>query len=173
MNKTHNFKSFIKQHFRGIYDFAGAVYHGFGAAKARRLSEVEVIAVHESSVNADSPLKIIAVNTDRNRLNVVFKNFSKKALEDKKTEDFLKTAIKFASTHDYTLRIISRNNQPNPRLFIAFIEKHQLKVPNDYSFYTDSATRLSGSVRRLDVSKNDIIFTENETEKLKDWIKTK
>lgn len=171
MNKSHNLKSFIKSHFRGIYDFAGAVYHGFDAAKARRTSESEAISVHESPVSADAPLRLIAVNTGPNRLNLVFRNFSKKALEDKNTVAFLKIAIGFASTHDFTLRIISRNSQPNPRVFRDFLEFHQLDTLESYNFYTDSASRLSSSVRRLDISKNDYIFTENEIEKLKEWVK--
>ena len=173
MYKEHNLKSFIKSHFRGIYDFAGAVYHGFDAAKARRLSEQEAAATHDPVVSADAPLKLLVVNTGPNRLNLVFKNFSEKSLENKATADFLKTAVNFASTHGFSLRIISRNSQPNPRIFQDFLKSHQLESPDDHSFYTDSASRLSSPVRRLDVSKTDHIFTENEVNKLKDWTKTK
>lgn len=171
MNSKHSLKNFIKSHFRGIYDFAGAVYHGFDAAKARRLSESEATTTHDSTVSADAPLKLLAVNTGSNRFNIVFKNFSKKTLEDKNTAEFLKIAVNFANAHDFSLRIISRNSQPNPRVFCDFLKLHQLDTPKNYSFYTDSASRLSSSVRRLDVSRNDYIFTENEIDKLKDWIK--
>lgn len=173
MYNKHSLKSFIKTHFCRIYDFAGAVYHGFDAAKIRRISENEAIASHNNAVNIDSPLKLIAVNTGSNRLNLVFKDFSRKSLESKFTADFLRTAISFANTHSYSLRIISRNSQPSPRTFIDFLKEYKLERPAEYSFYTDFSSRLSSPVRRLDVSRNDFIFSETEIDKLKEWIKTK
>ena len=171
MDESNGLKKFAKKNLRGVYDFASVFCHSFDAAKARRLNERETIATHESAVSSNYPLRIIYVNSGPNRLNLVFKTFSKQTLEKREVSDFLTSAANFAASHHFVLRIISRNSQINPRDFINFAKEHKLKIPEEYIFYTDSAMRLSGPVRRLDISKNDYIFTEDDFANLKEWIK--
>ena len=161
----------MKQHFRSAYDTAGAFKNGLKAAKYRRDTEAKIVAVHESAIPVDSPLKKIVTNTGPKRLNLVFRTFSEKALADKEKTEFLVAGIKSAINKDISLRIISRNNQPNPRELTTFAKKHNLVLPENYSFYTDRASRLSSPVRRLDITGGDVIFTENELSKLKEWTK--
>ena len=171
MDNSSGLKNFAKKNLRGIYDFASVFRHSFKAAKIRRLNEQETVAAHESAVSSYDLPKIIYVNSGSNRLNLVFKTFSKQTLAKKEISDFLTSATNFAANHHYALRIISRNSQVNPRDFIDFAKEHKLDIPEKYSFYTDSAARLSSSVRRLDISKNDYIFTEDNLANLKEWIK--
>ncbi|MBR3263993.1 hypothetical protein IKF94_02035 [Candidatus Saccharibacteria bacterium] len=171
MNQPKSLKSFVKQHFRGAYDAAGAFKNGLKVAKYRRATEAKIVAVHESAIPVDSSLKKIVTNTGPKRLNLVFRTFSEKSLADKEKTEFLVAGIKFAANKGFDLRIISRNNQANPRNLTTFAKKHSLALPENYSFYTDRASRLSSPVRRLDVTKNDVFFTENELLKLKEWTK--
>ena len=171
MKKPQNLKSFVKKNFRGAYDVAGAFKNGLKVAKARQAIESKIVVVHEAPVSLESPLRKIVVNTGPARLNLVFKNFSAKTLEEKEKSDFLSTAISFSANQHYALRIISRNSQPSPRTFTSFIKTRRLETPESYSFYTDRSTRLSSSVRRLDVSSGDIFFTENQLAELKTWTK--
>jgi len=171
MNKSQNLKSYIKKNFRSAYDFAGAVKNGLGVARYRRETEARIVATHTNRVSAEYPLGFIAVNSGLKRLNLVFSSFSKKSLENKEIAAFLAAGIKIANDYDYTLRIISRNNQINPRDFMDCINNQGLAIPSSYSFYTDLASRLSSPVRRIDISPNDVIFSENELVKLKKWNK--
>ncbi len=171
MNDSNGLKSFAKKNLRGIYDFASVFCHSFDAAKLRRQKEQDAIAAHETAVSNNSIPKIIYVNSGPDRLNIVFKKISKQALEEKETSNFLINATNFAAEHHFALRIISRNSLINPRDFLDFARTHKLTVPENYSFYTDLASRLSSPVRRLDISKNDYIFTETEAANLKEWIK--
>lgn len=171
MDNSNGLKGFAKKNLRGIYDFASVFRHSFEAAKIRRLNEQETVATHESATTNNSLPKIIYVNSGPNRLNIVFKNFSKQVLEKKDSSDFLVFATNFAANHHFALRIISRNNQINPRDFVNFTKEHGLTVPEDYSFYTDLASRLSSPVRRLDISKNDFVFVEDDIAALKEWAK--
>lgn len=171
MNKGQNLKSYIKKNFRSAYDFAGAVKNGLKVARYRRETEARIVATHTNRVSVEYPLGLIAVNSSPKRLNLVFSSFSKKSLENKEIAAFLAAGIKIANDYDYTLRIISRNNQINPRDFMDFINNQGLAIPSSYSFYTDLASRLSSPVRRIDISPNDVIFSENELVKLKKWNK--
>lgn len=171
MNNSNGLKGFAKKNLRGIYDFASVFCHSFDAAKLRRQKERETIATHEASVSSNDTLKIIYVNSGPDRLDIVFKKFSKQVLLEQEIIDFLTSAINFAAEHHFVLRIISRNNQINPRDFLDFIKTHKLAIPEEYSFYTDLSSRLSSPVRRLDISKNDYIFAETEIANLKKWIK--
>ena len=173
MNKSEDLKSFAKKNLRGIYNFASAFRYGLNISKERQLSEKITNSTHDTNVSVDSPLKIIVVNSGPKRLNIVFKDFPKDICENKKRADFLMQAIIFANTNHFALRIISRNNQINPRYFKTFLKKNSLSVPDRYDFYTDSATRISSPVRRLDISKNDVIFTENDIINFKKWIISK
>lgn len=166
MSKEH-----IKTRFVGLYNVGRAVRNATKNSKKLKETAKLYDATHDNNVKVDSPLATICVNEGPKRLNIVFEKFDAKALENDTLKEFLVASTNFAKKEDYELRIISRNNLANPKDYTDFLKKHGLTTPKNYSFYTDSNHRVSGRTYRLSIAKNDVFFTEQELEKLKDWIK--
>ena len=166
MSKEH-----IKARFSGLYSIGRAVRDA--AKNSKKLKETTKLynVAHDDSVEVGSPLAKIYVNEGPKRLNIVFKRFDAKALENNLLAEFLAISTEIAKKEECELRIISRNNLANPKDYTDFLKKHGLTAPNKCSFYTDSNKRVSGKTYRLSVTKNDVFFTEQELDKLKDWIK--
>lgn len=162
-------KGYIKTHFSGLYSLGRSVRDASKNSKKLKETEKLYSIAHEGVASVNSPLAIIFVNDGPKRLNLVLCDFSTKKVAD--FADFLSTGIKFARNNNYALRIISRNNLADPKAYIDFLKANNLEGPETYSFYTDSARRVSGKAHRLEITKNDIFFTEDELDKLKDWIK--
>lgn len=162
-------KGYIKTHFSGLYSLGRSVRDA--SKNSKKLKETEKLynIAHEGAASVNSPLATIFVNDGPKRLNLIFCDFNVKKITD--FTDFLSTGIKFARNNNYALRIISRNNLANPKAYVDFLKANNLEGPETYSFYTDSARRVSGKAHRLEITKNDIFFTEDELDKLKDWIK--
>lgn len=169
INKT---KEYIKKNFRVFYDVSRSVGHGIKESKQRRLSEKRDQVVHNKTVQVDSEIAKLFCLPTTNRINLIFSEFTTRRIEgNKQLNNLLTTASKFARNNDYALRIIVRNELPNPKVYADFLESNHLKMPQSISFYTDKSTRVSCPVHRLEVTDGDVFFLETEVSKLKEWIK--
>ena len=162
-------KPFIKNKLRFTYDIARSVHHGAKESKWRKIYENQNKAYHEGSVSVDHQIAKLYIQPSIKRLNLIFKSFNAETLNSSK--ELLITATKFAAEKHFALRIISRNNLPDPKLYHDFVNSQKLTAPELISFYTDSVNRVSMPTYRLEVTKDDVFFTENETSKLKEFIK--
>ena len=169
MGKT--IKEFTKARFRLAYDIARAAHHGAKESKSRKNYERQNNVCHVGNVSTDSKLAKLFVGTNEKRLNIVMKTFSKERLQEKDISELLKLATTFSVKNNYSLRIISRNNLPNPKIYQDFLKDNNLKSPSSISFYTDSASRVAMPTYRLEVTKGDIFFGENELKEIKEFIK--
>ena len=164
-------KSLAKNRFRLAYDVVRSVHHGAKESKARRLYEEENKVCHTGKVGVDYKLSKLFVEPSVNRLNLVFSSLSQETFSRKDSEELIMLATKFCIEKSFALRIISRNNLPNLRFYHDLIVENNLSVPKVLAFYTDSQDRVSMPTYRLEVTKGDIFFTENELTKLKEFIK--
>ena len=164
-------KEHIKTHFSGLYSLGRSVRDASKNNKKLKENAKLYNATHIEKVGADAPLATIIVNDGPKRLNLVFSDFSQATLEKKEMAEFLAAGISFAKDNDYVLRIISRNNLADQRAYSNFLMIQNIEGPVNYSFYTDSAKRVSGKTYRLDITKDDVFFIEGEQKNLKDWIK--
>lgn len=164
-------KEYVKENFRAVYDVPRAIHHGIKESKERRQSEAENRVCHTEDVPVDAPLSKMLVLPVEKRLNIVISRLDAATLEDKKQAEILLLAVKIAAEKKYKLRIVSRNNLANPKVFSDFLAKRGIKLPENISFYTDSSARISSSVYRLEVTEGDVFFTEDEINKLKGWAK--
>ncbi len=169
INKT---KDYLKKNFRVFYDVSRSVGHGIKESKLRRLSEKRDQVIHKKTVQVDSEIAKLFCFPTTNRINLVFSEFTTRKIEgSKQSSELLTIASKFARNNDYALRIIARNELPNPKVYSDFLEVNHLKMPESISFYTDKSTRVSCPVHRLEVTDGDVFFLETEVSKLKEWIK--
>lgn len=126
-------------------------------------------ATHDAHVSAVAPLSKLYIPIGPKRINLVFSTLDKEAILKEETQKLLIDAIKFANKAQYEVRIITRNQLPDPKIFVDFLKKEKLEVAEKYSFYTDCSDRMSNSVRRLEVSENDEFFFEGENKKMERW----
>ena len=168
---TKSIKDFTKKHLRSAYDVVRSVHHGAKESKARRLYEEENKVCHAGKVGVDYKLSKLFVEPSVNRLNLIFSSLSHETFSKKDPAELIMLATKFCIEKNFALRIISRNNLPNPRFYHDFIIENNLSIPKSLAFYTDSQDRVSMPTYRLEVTKGDIFFTENELTKLKEFIK--
>lgn len=163
-------KQYIKSKHSTLYDAARIMRNSLRDSKERKLSMEKLRVTHSGKIKADAPLAMILLDSGPKRLNLVFSDFTTDILKETLIIDALLQATRFAVEHDYVLRIIVRNHLPNPKLYTDMMHANHSELPIRYSFYTDSEERVSSPVYRLEVSSNDIFFTENEFSKLKGWI---
>ena len=166
-----NTKSVVKRKFRIGYDIARSAYYGARESKARKTYEEQNKVCHASNVSVDSKLAKLFVEPSVKRLNIIMKSFSKERLQEKEISELLSFATSFSIDKKYALRIISRNNLPNPKVYQDFLKENKLEAPESISFYTDSENRVAMPTYRLEVTKGDIFFAENKLEELKEFIK--
>ena len=159
----------IKRNFRLGYDIVRSAHHGAKESKARKIYEAENKVCHKKKVSINVEISKLFVEPSIKRINLIFESFTEKSISD--NAGIIKIATKFAKEKSYVLRVISRNNLPNPKLFVDFARKNNLLLPDKYSFYTDSLDRVSSPTYRLEVTRDDIFFLENEADKLKEFIK--
>ncbi len=164
-------KKQIKAHFSGLYSLGRSIRDV--SKNNKKLKETEKLynATHANSITADAPIATIFINDGPRRINLVYSKFNKEALAEQEKLDLLIVGTEFANAHNFAIRIISRNELPNPRIYCETLKSKKIDIPEDYSFYTDASERVSGKTYRLSITKNDIFFTEKELKKLKEWIK--
>lgn len=162
-------KEYLKKNFQGAYDVSRAIHHGIADAKRIKAYEVENVVVHEKNVPVSAPLSKIYVSPSVKRINLVLDELTTSTVKDEKMAKILKLATEAANTQKYALRMITRNNLANPKVYTDFLKENQLKAPMSMSFYTDFSARISSSVYRLEVTDGDVFFTEAEYNKLKGW----
>ena len=163
-------KKQIKQRFRGLYSIGRSGRDTAKNNKKLKASEALYTASHAQNVAVDYPIKTIVVDGGPKRLNLIFDKFDGNAIKDHDKASFLATGILFAEEEGYALRIISRNCLADAKAFVDFEKAKKIGPIQNYSFYSDSADRVSGKTYRLSVTKQDVFFTENDLEKLKDWV---
>ena len=171
MGGTKALKTSFKERHRTIYDAARAVRTTFRNSKKIKATARSERAVHAEQVSASAPISKLYIPSGPKRINLVFSFFTESAISNESKDDMLALATKFSVDHKYDLRIVVRNHLPNPKVYIDFLSSKKLTPPASYSFYTDSSERVSSPVYRLDVTDNDVFFTEHELSKLKGWIR--
>lgn len=162
-------RGFTKRNLRFGYDIVRSIHHGAIDSKWRKNYEEQNKACHESNVSASYQIAKLYVDPSIKRLNLIFKSFNAETLNNSK--ELLITATKFATEKHFALRIISRNSLPNPKIYNDFAISQKLTMPESITFYTDCAKRVSMPTYRLEVTKEDAFFNEDEIAKLKEFIK--
>lgn len=160
-------KKYIKSHFSTIYSVARSVRNTVKDEKEKKASAKKDCATHSSFVGVGDPLKTIFVTPSKNRLNLIFANLDKNTMSHDK--DFLILATEKANQNGYELRIITRNNLANPKLYHDLIATYNIKSPKTISFYTDWHERVSAPIYALEVTDGDVFFTVKDFNKLKEW----
>ena len=159
----------IKKQFKSRHQNAYAIVRAVHNAKIEnrdRKMRTDIV-VYDGHVSVDAPLKMILVDSDSPRLNIVLSSLSKRSLEE--NADFVLCATEYAIKSDMELRIISRNNLPNLNDYYEFLAKTNKNQLKKVSFYTDSINRVSSPTFRLEVSNKDIFFNEKELKKLREF----
>lgn len=160
-------KKYIKSHFGTVYSVARSIRNTVKDEKEKKASAKKDCATHSSFVGVGDPLKMIFVTPSKNRLNLIFDIFDKNTLNQNK--DFLIAATEKATQNDYELRIVTRNNLANPKLYHDLLNTHNVKPPKAVSFYTDWHERVSAPIYALEVTDGDVFFTVKDFNKLKEW----
>ena len=145
----------VKAKHNRTYRAAKKVYQKIQKAKTPELAGS---VVHNS--REKTPLKIIASNWEEPRLNLILDRFDERALKNPEIEKLVLAATKQANDTTKNLRIISRNNLPNPKLYVDFLAQHKASLPEKYSFYSDIDTRVSSPIHRLEVSHADVFYNQ-------------
>lgn len=160
MNTDHLLQKFKTHHpylYGAIRDTTKQI-QGF-----RRRHSVATTVTHSPQAKPVHPLATININPDFHRLNLVFDRLDAKTIEKPEVRQALTLATDFVNQYHFRLRIITRNNQPNPKLYLDFLKRQRLVIPEFYSFYNDSTERISSPTRHLDLSKNDIFFATSSS----------
>lgn len=160
-----NIKKQFKSRHQNAYAIVRAVHNARIENRDRKM--YTDIVVHSGHVSVDAPLKMILVDSDSPRLNIILSSLSKRSLEE--NANFVLCATEYAIKSGIELRIISRNNLPNPNDYYEFLAKTNNKRLKKVSFYTDSINRVSSSTFRLEVSDKDVFFNERELRKLREF----
>lgn len=164
-----NTRDYFKKHFGGVYGTMRSVRNSLRLEKKKREAEKHDDITHDAPITMSAPIAKIYVNDEINRLNIILDKFSVESIENKDVSQMLTFATKIAREKSYALRIIVRNNLPNPKLYTDFLSEHKLKAPENYSFYTDYSGRLASPVHRLEVARGDVFFVMDEYENLERW----
>lgn len=170
MPRYNNFKDRLKSHHQTFYDLARATRTVLKNSKTKRLAAKDEQVTHRQKVSVSAPLSKIYVSSGPKRINLVFADFTAGTVQSESISNMLELATKIATKKGYELRIISRNNLPDPKLYVDFLASKRLIPPEKYSFYTDSSDRISSPIYRLEVSDMDVFFTADDLEKMKGWI---
>lgn len=150
-----------KKNHRHIYGAARSVYNKLHKKSAAQLGDV----THPAS-EKDAPLKMIFVNDDVKRLNLILDdNLDENTIKKPTISEILALVTNFANKHDFHLRIITRKNLANPKVYLDFLKSEKISAPKNYSFYTDIDSRLAPVVHRLEVSKSDIFLATSPASK--------
>lgn len=134
-----------KLHHKKIYGVARSIRRS--RENRRKVATIEGTVTHSPKANP-GPLKMILVNDDEKRLNLIFDG----AMEP----DVLVLVTKFANKNNFALRIITRNSLANPKAYLDILKENGVPAPKNYSFYSDIEDRLAPPVHRLEVSRNDV-----------------
>ena len=110
---------------------------------------------------------MIFVTPSKNRLNLILTSLDEDAL--KRNRDILLIATEKANLNSYELRIITRNNLANPKLYRDLLNAYNVNSPKKVSFYTDWHERVSAPIYALEVTDGDVFFTAKDLNRLKEW----
>jgi len=145
----------FKRRHKRTYDFIRDSYK-----KAQKRKAPELLGTVTHKPNEKSPLAVIYTNQKVKRLNLVLDRLDEKSLADPKVAKSIISATELAVKKKLALRIISRNNLVNPKLYRDFLTQKKVVPPADYSFYTDVDSRLASPIHRLEISRGDIFYEE-------------
>lgn len=150
-----------KKNHRHIYGAARSVYN-----RLHKKSSLQLGDVTHSPNEKDAPLKMIYVNNDVKRLNLILDdNLDETTIKKPTVSEVLVLVTNFVNKHNFHLRIITRKNLANPKVYLDFLKAEKISAPKSYSFYTDVDTRLAPVVHRLEVSKSDIFLATSPASK--------
>lgn len=170
MSRTDSLKDRIKSHHQTFYSVARAMRDALKAEKKKKNARETEQVIHCEPVSSSAPLSKIYLSSGPKRINLIFEKFNEDSLRQKAVSDALITVSKFAASKNVILRIISRNNLPNPNVYVNFLAGKKLDLPEKYSFYTDYSDRVSSPIYRLEVSNSDIFFTIDRPNRIKEWL---
>lgn len=117
------------------------------------------------TISPSSAIQVIHLSTPVKRLNLVFESFSRNSFTDYSKAALL-LAIQFSHQYHYVLRIITRCNMADARIFQQFLRENNFSQSIKPSFYTDARDRVAQSQHRLELTSDDIFFaTSTQTVK--------
>ncbi|MBP3899216.1 hypothetical protein J6D24_00190 [Candidatus Saccharibacteria bacterium] len=160
-------KKYIKSHLGTVYSVARSIRNAVKDEKDKKASAKKDCATHSSSADEGDSLKMIFVTPSKNRLNLILTSLDEDAL--KRNRDILLIATEKANLNSYELRIITRNNLANPKLYRDLLNAYNVNSPKKVSFYTDWHERVSAPIYALEVTDGDVFFTAKDLNRLKEW----
>ena len=146
----------FKRRHKKSYDFIRDSYKKIQARK--NTPELAGTVTHPKGEK--TPLAFIYTNQAVKRLNLILNQLDEKTLKNPEIASDIIDATNFAAKNHYHLRIISRNNLVNPKLYRDFLTQKKIQPPEDYSFYTDIDSRLAPPIHRLEISRTDIFYDD-------------
>ena len=146
---------FVKKSLNPVYLIVRNIYHK--TRKKITNSKEETRRPPRNNRN-NLPLATIYIENKKKTINFVMSAMSPETENNKKVITALKRVVEKANKEKVQLQIITRDSLPDPDVFLKILEKEKIQIPDDYSFYSDAPSRLSSSVRRLEVGKNDIFI---------------
>ena len=145
----------FKRRHKRAYDF---IRDSYKKTQKRKVPKLLGTVTHKP--NEKTPLAVIYTNQKTERLNLILDRLDEKTLTDPKIAEIVISATKLAAKKKIALRIVSRNNIVDPKLYRDFLTQKKVVPPADYSFYTDVDSRLASPIHRLEISHGDIFYDE-------------